>query len=304
LSIFLRGHATTPDKLRLVTSAAGDIDVSCSYIDYDDANPPVVQDMNNQNPAAITGATTTDILNVALPATQRRVLKQCSIVNSHASVANNVTVLMTPQGGTDFALTETVTLQPGEAFKYEEGLGWFKVASAVAVLAGSTNKMLGANQSGMATDTYLQNSALTLAALGPPTIGRTYHWRFIISKTAAGTATPILTVRVGTAGTTSDTARVTFTWGAGTAAADRGELEVDVMFISVGSGTSAVLRGKANWTTNLQTTGLTSTIKALQPADSGGFDSTVAGSVIGLSYNGGTSAVHDLEDMRAYTDQL
>jgi len=65
-----------------------------------------------------------------------------------------------------------------------------------------------------------------------------------------------------------------------------------------------VLRGKANCTSNLTVTGWSNAVKALQPADSGGFDSTVAGLLIGLSYNGGTSAVHDVEFMKAYTDQL
>jgi hypothetical protein len=110
-------------------------------------------------------------------------------------------------------------------------------------------------------------------------------------------------VRVGTAGTTADTARLTFTWGAGTAAIDRGEIELEALFTSVGAGTSAVLRGKANWTTNLSATGLSSNVHALQ-VTSAGFDSTVANSVIGLSYNGGASAVHTVEWSTAFTDQL
>jgi hypothetical protein len=78
-------------------------------------------------------------------------------------------------------------------------------------------------------------------------------------------------------------------------------MELDVMFVAVGA--SAILRGKANWTTNLTITGLTNAVKALQPADSGTFDSGVAASLIGLSYNGGASAVHDIEYLSAYTDQ-
>lgn len=302
MSVFLLGHATTPDKLKLITSAAGDIDTVCSYIDYDDANPPVVQDMNVEKHNIVTAATT-DILAGVTSANQRRVLKNCAIVNTHASVANNVTVVLDAIDGLDYSITATYVLQPLESLRYDEGHGWFKDSSPTLALAGATNKMLGANQSGFAVDTYLQNSSLVCAALGPATIGRTFHWRFILSKTAAGTATPIITVRTGT-GVVGDASRVVFTWGAGTAAIDRVEVEMDVFFISVGAGTAAVLRGKANATSNLTTTGWSNAVKALQPADSGGFDSTTAGLVVGLSYNGGASAVHDLEDMRAYTDQL
>jgi hypothetical protein len=123
----------------------------------------------------------------------------------------------------------------------------------------------------------------------------------MISKTAAGTATPILIVRVGTAGTVSDTARLTFTFGAGTAAADRGELIIDALVTAIGA--SGVLRGKAVWVTNLATTGLTNAVKALQVTSSA-FDMTVAGSIIGCSYNGGTSASHTIEYVTVETDDI
>jgi hypothetical protein len=303
LMLFLIGHATTPDKLKLITSAAGDIDTSVSYSDVNQATLPAaaVEDLERED-HTITTAATTDICAGITTATKRRIIKQVSIVNTHASVSNNVSVILDAIDGNDYQITETVTLAPGEALKYDEGVGWFPAKNPLAVIGGATNKLLGANQSGLAADTYMSNSALTLAALGPPTIGRCYHWRFIVSKTAAGTATPIIQVRVGTAGTTGDTSRLTFTWGAGTAAVDRAEIELDAMFIAVGA--SAILRGKANMTSNLQTTGLSNGVKALQPADSATFDSTVAASIIGLSYNGGTSAVHDIEYMAGYTDDF
>jgi hypothetical protein len=302
MSIFLRGHASTPDKLQVVTSVAGDIDTYASYIDYDGSTPPVVQKMDNEQ-HSFTGATTNDALAGVTTATWRRVVKQFSITNAHASLANNVTVLLVPQGGTAIQIAETVTLQPGESFKYEEGVGWFPAKTPTLKLAGATNLLTGADQSLSTSDVYLNNSAITLAALGPPVIGRSFHWKFIISKTA-GTGAPVVTVRTGTAGSTSDTSRLVFTWGSGTSVTDRGELELDCTFISVGGGTSAVLRGKANWTTNLTTTGLTNAVKALQPADSGGFDSTASGLIIGLSFNGSTVFAGAMEYMRCDTDQV
>lgn len=290
----------TTDKLQLVTSAAATVDVHASYMDMSQAVPPVVQgDTSSRTNTAITTAATTDI--VAAPAaSETRNIKTLHIRNKHASTTTDVTVQFN-QNGTIFELHKA-TLAAGELLEYVEGVGFFEVETTpTAPIGGSTNYATASSAAGFAADTYVANSSLTQNALGTARAGRIYLWRLIISKTAAGTATPIITVRVGTAGTTADTARLTFTWGAGTAAIDRGEVELEAMFTSVGAGTSAVLRGKANWTTNLQTTGLTSTVKALQVVSSG-FDSTVANSVIGLSYNGGTAAVHTIEWVTASTD--
>jgi hypothetical protein len=141
-----------------------------------------------------------------------------------------------------------------------------------------------------ATDTYLTGSNIALPS-GYPVVGTRYLLQFLVSKTAAGTATPVVTIRIGTAGTTADTARLTFTFGAGTAIADVALVEVIVDFRTVGSGTTAVAQGVARATTNLTTTGWSNAVKALTVVSSG-FDSTVANLIIGASYNGGTGAVH------------
>lgn len=290
---------TAPDKIQLTTSAAVTVDVHASYVDASNANPPVVQGdtMGRQN-TAITTATTTDI--IAAPASNEiRNVKTIHIRNKHASTSVDVTVIYN-QNGTDFELHKA-TLLPGEALEYVEGIGFFTLESAATAVVG-TNKLTGADQALGTSDTYMNNSALPLAGLGTPTIGRAFHWRFIVSKTNVGTATPIIQVRTGTAGTTSDTSRITFTWGAGTAAADRAEVEIDVLFVA--DGATAVLRGKANATTNLTTTGWSNAVKALQPADSAAFDATVANLLIGLSYNAGASGAHTLEYLSAFTDDF
>lgn len=160
-----------------------------------------------------------------------------------------------------------------------------------------SNHSTAAQGAGFATDTYLTGSNVAIPS-GYPVVGTSYRLWFSVSKTAAGTATPILIVRYGTAGSTADTARLTFTFGAGTAAVDRGILEVLATFRTVGSGTSAVLQGTARLTSNLTTTGLSNAVKALE-VTSGGFDSTVASSIIGASYNGGASAAHTLQLVRS-----
>jgi len=142
---------------------------------------------------------------------------------------------------------------------------------------------------GFASDTYLTGSAITIPS-GKPTVGTRYHMIFNVSKTAAGTATPIIYVRFGTNGSTSDTARLTFTFAAGTAAADVGTFDVLVTFRTVGSGTSAVMTGTGQCRHNLYNTGLQNVASKTLQVTSSGFDSTVANSKIGVSVNGGTSA--------------
>jgi hypothetical protein len=160
-----------------------------------------------------------------------------------------------------------------------------------------TNASTAQQGSGFATDTYLTGSSINIPS-GAPYVGTTYHLIFDVVKTAVGTATPILTLRIGTLGTTGDTARCTFTFGAGTAAADTGQFEIWASFRTVGSGTSAVLAGRADLTSNLQTTGLSNAVKCVTSISSG-FDSTTASSIIGVSYNGGASAVHTVQLVRA-----
>ena len=151
-------------------------------------------------------------------------------------------------------------------------------------------------KSGFSTDTYLTGSFILFP--NAPKVGTTYRLIFDVTKTAAGTATPIITIRTGTLGTTSDTSRCAFTFGAGTAIADTGIFEVICTFRTVGASTAAVIQGISRLTSNLTTTGLSNAKKAVV-VTSTGFDSTTANLGIGASYNGGTSASHAVQLVRA-----
>lgn len=78
------------------------------------------------------------------------------------------------------------------------------------------NQSTSAQGAGFSTDTYLTGSSINIPSSGLKA-GTRYHLVFSVNKTAAGTATPIINVRFGTGGTTSDTSRLTFTFNAGTA---------------------------------------------------------------------------------------
>jgi hypothetical protein len=81
------------------------------------------------------------------------------------------------------------------------------------------------------------------------------------------------------------------TYAAGTAAADTGKFEVTAHFRTIGAGTSAVVVGSAGCQHFLAATGLISTGASGYGQIStvgGGFNSTTQ-TIIGLSFNGGTS---------------
>lgn len=142
---------------------------------------------------------------------------------------------------------------------------------------------------GFASDTYLTGSSIAIPS-GSLQAKSIYRCRFALTKTAAGTATPIINVRFGTNGSTADTSRGTLTFSAQTAAADEGVFEVVVVFRTVGSGTSAVIQSSGQLRHRLSITGFGTGVSEPEAATSAGFDSTVANSIIGLSVNGGTSA--------------
>ncbi len=163
------------------------------------------------------------------------------------------------------------------------------------------NQSTAAQGAGFATDTYLTGSSIAIPS-GGLKVGTRYHLIFDVSKTAAGTATPVITVRFGTNGSTADTARLTFTFLAQTAAADIGTFEVWITFRAVGA--SGVMQGTAQARHRLSTTGLQNQPGTTLQVTSGAFDTSVANSIIGVSVNGGTSASWTVQLVQAELDNL
>lgn len=151
-----------------------------------------------------------------------------------------------------------------------------KSAASIALQTVSSN-----------SDVYLTGSAVTVPA-GKIQAGTTYRCRFNVVKTAAGTQAPVVSVRVGTAGTTADTARASLTFAAQTAVADEGMFEVIATFRS--SGATAVIQAVGNLLHRLVTTGLNVTGIFTSVLNTGAsFDATTA-TKIGLALNISTSA--------------
>jgi len=164
-----------------------------------------------------------------------------------------------------------------------------QILTFVKAQSGVYNASVAAQGAGFASDTYLTGSSIAIPAsrLQAKSI---YRVRFNAVKTSAGTATPIINVRFGTNGTTADTSRGTLTHSAQTAAVDEMTYDFIAIFRTVGSGTSAVLQSLGQINHRLSITGFGTGVSEPEIATSGGFDSTVANSIIGLSVNGGTSA--------------
>lgn len=271
---------TTTDKLDLVTGTAADLDVHASWMDY--ASGAVTPSRTN---TAITTATTTDIVAAPGSSTQRNV-KKLNVRNKDSVDATDVTVRFN-QNGTAFELHK-VRLAPGDVLQYIDGVGWFVIEAAATrqgvVSNGNTGDVV-AN----AADTYLTGSALAVG--GRLRQGVSFRWTLRMTKTAAGTATPVYTVRVGTAGSTSDTGRLTFTGLAQTAATDTGYHEIEVTIDAYGA--SGTLRGVCLTSHQGTTTGLQNNAQSQALAGTGAstHDQTVAGLIVGLSCNPGASGV-------------
>ncbi len=126
--------------------------------------------------------------------------------------------------------------------------------------------------------------------------GMVFEWYFAAVKGAAGTATPIYTIRFGANQTTADTARLVITGPAQTAAADTAFIRIMATVRSV--GVSGVIQGLAWLQHNLAATGFANTPAgfSLVQATSAGFDNTaLQGQFIGLSVNPGASGAWVVE---------
>lgn len=203
------------------------------------------------------------------------------------------TSIATPGAGVVSAFADSTS----KLLSYKDDTGAIRVPQP-----GLKNQSVTTPGAGFASDTYLVGSSIALGLVSPLLAGSRYHCIFDVTKSAAGTATPIIIVRFGTAGSTADAAILTFTFNLQTAVADNGTFELFITFRTVGAGSAAVLQGQAFLRHNLAVTGLGS----VNPTGwqqvivtSSGFNSAVASSIIGVSVNGGTSAAWTITQVQA-----
>jgi hypothetical protein len=150
---------------------------------------------------------------------------------------------------------------------------------------GYTNWSLAAQSPAAATRTYLTGSNIVIPA-GKLQVGTLFRWMFTMTKTAAGVAASTVDIAFGTAGTTADVARVSFTKPAGTAVADEATCIVWCIIRAVGA--SGVFASQFHMSHNLAATGHAVIPTVDVNAISAGFDMTTV-SNIGLCITTGAA---------------
>lgn len=285
---------STSDLIQVITgSAVVNTAVHASWVD----NAAGTITPGRTNTIISTAATTTVVGSPG--ASTYRNLKFLSVRNTHASSQNTITIQHTD--GTNVIVLWNGVLNAGMSVQVDEN-GKITVRTAGGIEIATTlsgayyNASVAAQGPGFASDTYVVGSNILIPAQ-LPRVGTIYRCRISVSKTAAGTATPILQVRHGVNASTADESHLSFTFSAGTAATDTGMFEVIAAYRTVGGGTSAVLQGHCRLVSQ-PTTGFSSLLKGVQTT-SAGHDSTVAGNYIGVSMNGGTSAAWTVQQVTA-----
>lgn len=147
-----------------------------------------------------------------------------------------------------------------------------------------------------ATRTYIPGSALAVPG-GALKVGAKLRWVFNMAKTAAGVAASTFDICVGTLGTTADTARVSFTKPAGTAAADEARVVIEAVVRSV-SATGVVI-GEFTLVHNLAATGHAQIPAVVVNTISAGFDNTSNALIIGLCITTGAADAITVEYVEA-----
>jgi hypothetical protein len=202
-----------------------------------------------------------------------------------AGTANKVV----KSNGTDLVMSTETYAAPGSLgnISLSDGTNWTSYAAAPTFSQNTPAQSITA-----ATDTYITNSGLSV----PSTlrVGTRFRWYINVTKTAAGAASPVWSFRWGTSASTADTARVTITGSAQSAAVDTKTFVWDSIVLTTGaSGTIRVFQSGLMTATSqgvpVGLGGATSTNTNWRGVSST-FDTTVGASSIGISVNTGTAA--------------
>jgi hypothetical protein len=243
------------------------------------------------NYVKVTGTTTITSLGTAQAGTMREVLFTGILTLTH-----NATSLILPTS------SDILTAANDAALFVSEGSGnWrclcYRRFNGAALYPFRIANESVADQSITAnTDTIITGSTLAIPN-GKLAAGTRVFVRIVATKTAAATATPVWNVRFGTNGTTADTARLTFTGDAQTAAADTAIFEFVISVKSV--GVSGVIEGVYRMQHNLATTGFGNKNTNMIAVTSAGFNNTVANSILSISLNSGASAAWTIRQCQA-----
>lgn len=165
----------------------------------------------------------------------------------------------------------------------------YRNSSRASAMAGGFNGTPAVASQLLGTgDTYVTGSAVLIPSFGLQ-VGSVYHLWMSLSKTAAGTATPVWTLRLGTAGSTADASQWTHTGVAQTAATETAFYEIMATVQSIGA--SGVLQASLSVkrTGGTAATGLAS-VPCAQATGAAASKDWTSGQRLGLSINAGASS--------------
>ena len=143
---------------------------------------------------------------------------------------------------------------------------------------------------------FVDGSQLLVPASGLK-VGSKIKFVLDITKTAAGSASAVFDIAFGTAGTVADTARVSFTKIAGTAAVDTARVVIEAVVRSVSA--TGVVVGQFTLQHNLATTGFATLNPITVVTISSGFDNDGQELFIGLNITSGASDVWTVQKVEA-----
>jgi hypothetical protein len=194
---------------------------------------------------------------------------------------DNQSIPITPAAGKSTVFVDATTKK----------LGQVDDAGHVYGAPLSRNWSTASQGAGFAADTYVANSGLLIPSFGMQA-GQMYRWSISFSKTAAGTAAPVVTFRIGSNQTTADTARSTCTGQAGTAAASGGILHAALFVRSVSA--TGILVGSFGFASGVLGPG-----GGIDNVGAAFDNSALGGLFVGLSLNAGASAAWTLSSVHA-----
>lgn len=225
-------------------------------------------------------------------------------VGGAAEIAGGLTIGASDTTGVLLVLdTNTSATEPTEVdggMYYNSNSGQFRCGQAGAwVSCIAMNNASTANQTATTTTpAYLTGSAIKVPGAGLHA-GAQFIWRFVMTKTASGTATPSFIVKYGTNGTTADTSEITFTGPAETAAVDTAYVTINVTVRSVSATGTWV--GSVLMLHNNSASGFISALPNMFVAQSvtGTFNDTTSGAIVGLTVTAGTSNTFTIQQVQA-----
>lgn len=163
------------------------------------------------------------------------------------------------------------------------------------------NQSVAAQLPVAATRTYITGSALRVP-VGGLKVGAQLYWAFNMTKTAAGVATSTIDICAGLLGTTADTAQVSFTKPAGTAAIDEGLVIVEGIVRTV-SATAGVIVAELVLLHNLAATGHAQIPVVAVNTISGSFDNSSESLILGLCITTGAADAITIQQVSSLLTQ-